>query len=224
VPLLGVAVMVSVYYLLIRYVERRNFSDFDTTFALKNTSIGLVLGFLIISVAVALMYVLGYYEVLEVNDLYSFLPSATLILGVVVLEELVFRGLIFTIIEKWKGTTVALFASSILFQLPHFMNPHEDILPATLGVLFGMATAYMYIDTRTLWLPIAFHFSWNIAQPILGTTLSGISEFDAVLITQIDGPELITGSAFGVEDSLVAMLSLIAIIAYYHIKIKQKDK
>lgn len=223
VPLLGVGVMVGVYYLLIRYFEKKPFTDFNRQHAIKETMLGLGMGLIIIILAVALMHTLGYYHVISVNQVYSFLPTMALIFGVVVLEELVFRGLVFTIIENWKGSTVALFASSLIFQVPHFMNPHEGVLPATLGVLFGMATALMYMDTRKLWLPIAFHFSWNIAQPILGTTLSGIGDFDVLLVAQIEGPELITGSEFGVEDSLVAMLALVALNIYYYFRVKKKN-
>jgi len=222
VPILSTGVMIGVYYLLMRYYEKRGFHDFGRKNALKETWNGLLIGMTPILTAVALMYGLGYYQVVDVNNFWVFLPSATFILGGVVLEELVFRGIVFKVIENWKGSTIALIASAIIFQIPHFMNPHEDVLPALLGTLFGIVTALMYMHTRQLWLPIAFHYAWNLMQPIMGTTLSGISEFEELLIVQIEGPELITGSQFGVEDSLVILISLSILAIYYIRKLTQQ--
>ena len=135
------------------------------------------------------------------------------------MEELVFRGLVYRIIEDWKGSGIALIVSSIIFQLPHFTNPNEALLPAILGILFGLATAVMYAYTRRLWLPFAFHFGWNIAQPALGTTLSGIGDFDLLVDAKLNGPELLTGSAFGIEDSLMSMLVLVILFWIFYQKI-----
>ena len=216
VTLLGLIVMVAVYYLILKYYEKRPFTELSQKHALKENTIGFMLGFLIISVAVGILYLGGFYEIIHMNSILKFIPLITFIMGSAMLEELIFRGIIFKILENWKGTIIALIASASIFQIPHFMNPHEGLLPAILGVLFGVVTALMYANTKRLWLPFAFHFGWNLAQPTLGTTLSVINDFEILFQAKIDGPEILTGSAFGIEDSIISMLALVILIIIYY--------
>ena len=150
------------------------------------------------------------------------MATFALVAGGVMIEEIVFRGMLFKTLEGMTGTNLALFASAIVFQIPHFWNPHEAFLPALLGFIFGLVTGCMYAATKRLWVPFAFHFGWNIAQPFFGTTLSGISGFSVLYQTKIQGPELLTGSAFGVEDSLLALIGLTFLFIYYYSQMRKK--
>lgn len=222
VPILSAVLMVAVYYLLVKYYEKASFTDFDQKPAAKEVSLGFLLGFGVISAVVLILYLGGYYKIIDSNTFGSFLPTISFIMGAAVLEELVFRGVIFNILEKWKGSGIAVIASAIIFQLPHFMNPHEAFLPATLGFIFGLLHALLYMDTRRLWIPIAFHMGWNLAQPFFGTTLSGIDGFGIFYHSEMQGPELLTGSAFGVEDSLLSMAVLLGLSWVYYTRVKKK--
>ena len=215
VSLLSTFIMIGAYYLALKYYDKRPFTEFQLKYALKELIVGFAIGFMIISGELIVLYFLGFYEITGINNWVPFLASSMIIMGGVMLEEIVFRGVILHTIEKWKGTTIALIASSIIFQLPHFMNPNEGFLPAVLGMLFGAATGLLYLHTRRIWLPFAFHLGWNLAQPFFGTTLSGIGGFDILFTANMEGPELLTGSAFGIEDSLLSMLCLVIMIIIY---------
>lgn len=222
VPILSSFLMVGVFYVLTKYYEKSPFPDFAIKYGLKETFGGFLLGFGVISLVVGILYLLNFFEIMGRNSWISFLPTVSFILGAAILEEIIFRGIVFKVLEKWKGTTIALFVSAIIFQLPHFMNPHEAFLPALLGFIFGLLHALMYADTRRLWLPFAFHAGWNLAQPFFGTTLSGIDGFRNLYHSNMHGPELLTGSAFGVEDSLLSMLVLLSLSGIYFVRIKKK--
>lgn len=224
VPLLSTLLMVGVYYLLTKHYEKSLFTDFASKYALKETLGGFLLGFGVISIVVGILYLFSFYEITDYNSFRSFLPTISFIIGAAMLEEIVFRGIVFKVLEKWKGTALALIVSAIIFQLPHFMNPHEAFLPAVLGVLFGLFHGLMYIDSRRLWLPVAFHAGWNLAQPFFGTTLSGIDGFGNFYFSEMAGPELLTGSAFGVEDSLLSMFGLLILSVIYFVRIKKKGR
>ena len=103
------------------------------------------------------------------------------------------------------------------------MNSHTGILPGILGVLFGVVTGLMYAYTRRLWLPIAFHFGWNIVQPIFGTNLSGGIEFTKLIEAKLNGPELLIGSEFGLEVSLFSFVMLLIIGLYYYSKLRNRS-
>lgn len=214
--------MIGAYFLWMRFYEKRSVPELSFKGSLKGLGIGFGIGFAVISLAVLILYLMGYYEIQEVNSLYAFLPSFAYIIGGVMLEELVFRGLMFRILREWKGTAIALIASSIVFQLPHFMNPHENFFSALLGVLFGLVCAILYVQSQKLWLPFAFHLGWNIAQPLWGTTLSGIEDFDLVIVAKLEGPRIWTGSAFGIEDSVLSMAALVILFLVYYRLVRRK--
>lgn len=220
--LIGATVMILSYYLLLRYYEKKPFSEFSIKNALKELLIGLTIGFGAMGMVVLVLHLFGYYNFIRFKSIPEFLPTVAFILGAAVLEEIIFRGLFFRLLEGWKGPIIALIVSSLIFQIPHFTNSHTGILPAILGVLFGLVTASMYAHTSRLWLPIAFHFSWNLVQPICGTTLSGVSEFTPLSEARLSGPELLVGSKFGLEVSLFSFSALLIIGSYYFFKLEKR--
>jgi hypothetical protein len=62
-----------------------------------------------------------------------------------------------------------------------------------------------------VWLPFAFHLGWNLAQPFYGSNLSGHNDAGFVINAKFEGPQLLTGTAFGIEDSVLSLLILVAI-------------
>lgn len=199
--IIGSIVMFLAYYLHLKYFEKKSFSEFSFRYVHKEFPIGLLIGFGSMGMIILMLYLLGYYKFIAIKSVFEFLPTVAFIFGAAVLEEIIFRGLIFRTLEKWKGPITALLTSSLIFQIPHFMNLHTGISPAVLGVLFGVITGLMYAYTRRLWLPIAFHFSWNLVQPIFITTLSG-GKFISLFEAELNGPELLIGNEFGLEVSI----------------------
>jgi uncharacterized protein len=216
-------VMILAYYLHLKYFEKKSFSEFSTNKMHKEFPIGLLIGFGSMGMVVFILYILGYYNIIAIKSFNEFLPTMAFIFGAAVLEEIIFRGLFFRLLEHWKGPIIALLISSLIFQIPHFMNSHTGILPGILGVLFGVVTGLMYAYTRRLWLPIAFHFGWNIVQPIFGTNLSGGIEFTKLIEAKLNGPELLIGSEFGLEVSLFSFVMLLIIGLYYYSKLRNRS-
>ena len=219
---IGASVMFLAYYLHLKYLEKKSFSEFSFKYIHKELPTGLMIGFGAMSLVVFILYLLGYYNFVDIKSLYEFLPTVAFIFGAAVLEEIIFRGLIFRKLEQWKGPITALMVSSLIFQIPHFMNLHSGISPAILGVLFGVVTGLMYAYTRRLWLPIGFHFAWNLVQPIFITTLSG-GKFISLFEAQLEGPELIIGSEFGLEVSIFSFAFLFIIGGYYYSKLRNRS-
>ncbi len=220
--IIGTMVMFLAYFLHLKYVEKKSFSEFSLSHLLPELSLGLLIGFTAMGLVVFILNTLGYYNIIAIKSLYKFLPTVAFILGAAVLEEIIFRGLVLRLIESWKGLITALVVSSIIFQVPHFMNIHTGISPAILGVLFGLVTGLMYEYTRRLWLPIGFHFTWNLVQPIFIKTLSG-GKFVSLFESELIGPEFLIGSKFGLEVSLFSFIFLTLIGLYYFVKVKRKN-
>ncbi|MFX1559967.1 MAG: lysostaphin resistance A-like protein [Promethearchaeota archaeon] len=85
-------------------------------------------------------------------------------------EELVHRGYILSRMEGLAGKRVAIFFSSLFFSLLHFTWWAEPGFPMHLAILFtfnmflgGVVLSFSYYwSGRRLWVPIAFHFMWNM--------------------------------------------------------------
>lgn len=75
-------------------------------------------------------------------------------------EELIFRGVVQTTLEKWLGNPVkAVWIAAFIFSFIHFQ--FEGFLPRmVLGALLG----YLFYWTRNLWIPIFAHFINNGVQ------------------------------------------------------------
>jgi hypothetical protein len=120
-----------------------------------------------------------------------------------VTEELLFRGILFRIVEERAGTWIALMLTGVLFGLSHLFNPHASLWGAiAIAIEAGATLAAAYAATRTLWVPIGLHFGWNFALAgIFGAEVSGNGETEGLLNGVTSGPALLTGGQFGPEGS-----------------------
>jgi len=154
------------------------------------------------------------------NDVLRLLfPLAALAL-LATLEELIFRGVLYRIIESRLGTNLALIISGLFFGLSHITNEHATIISVLGAGIGGLIAGAMFSATKRLWLPISFHVMWNFTQVFYGIPVSGIDEFSGYSLFQgrLQGPELITGSPFGLENSIITIiLTLIIFGAFYFV-------
>lgn len=127
-------------------------------------------------------------------------------------EELIFRGWMLQSLglryRPWVGVAV----SSLLFSLLHIAN--AGFLPlAMLNIaLIGLFCALYALREGGLWGVVALHAGLNWAQTnLFGLPSSGHTVGATLLNVQLVGPELITGGAFGLENSLA--MTVVALIA-----------
>lgn len=172
------------------------------------------------------LFLCGYYRIVTVEfDVASQLSWLSLFLLVGVVEEVVFRGILFRLItDKWN-ITVGLTTSSLLFGLAHLGNPGATLWAALAialasGCLFGMAYAYH----QTIWVPIGMHWAWNYLEGgVFGCAVSGTPLDYLPLITpRISGADILTGGAFGPEASIICVaLGIVLSIVYTVLYIKK---
>jgi len=210
------AVLVATY-LARRFLDRRSLRDLGLHRRpgwLAEIAAGAGLGAFLMALVFGIELAAGWLEIVGFGwqnvALVTVLSSLSAVfIGHVVVavnEELVARGYVLqNLAEDW-GMTVAVAASSILFGLAHLGNPGADLLAIVSVILAGVFLALGYLVTRSLWLPIALHFSWNFFQgPVFGLHVSGGVPSFRLFQTQVTGPELITGGAFGPEGGLLGL-------------------
>ena len=165
------------------------------------------------------LFLCGYYRIVTVEfDVASQLSWLSLFLLVGVVEEVVFRGILFRLItDKWN-IAVGLTTSSLLFGLAHLGNPGATLWAALAialasGCLFGMAYAYH----QTIWVPIGMHWAWNYLEGgVFGCAVSGTPlDYRPLITPGISGSDILTGGAFGPEASIICVALGIVLSTVY---------
>jgi membrane protease YdiL (CAAX protease family) len=202
------AMMLVLYATLSRVIERREVTELALRPAAREAGIGLLVGFTLYSVCIAILTMLGIYRIEGLNAWLILVAGFAAPLATGVFEELVFRGGVFRIAEKWCGTWIALAISSVVFGVVHLENETATIR----GIVFisiwaGILLAATYILTRRLWVAMGLHAAWNFTQ---GTVYSGIVSGNEAptgfVRSTMQGPEWLTGGSFGVEASVLALV------------------
>jgi membrane protease YdiL (CAAX protease family) len=203
------------YRAYVKLIERRRGVEFGAQGAVRELGSGLVIGTALFSATVGVLAALGFYTVQGWRDPAVMIPVLAMSVGAAVIEELLFRGVIFRIIEASLGTWIALAISAALFGLVHLGNPNATWLAAAaISLEAGVMLAAAYVLTRRLWLPIGIHAAWNFTQGgIFSVAVSG-SQTDGLLVATLSGPSWLSGGEFGGEASVVTMLLCTALGAW----------
>jgi uncharacterized protein len=210
-----------------RWVDRESFRSlgFGMNNFRKEAESGFWLGVFLISTGFLLLLLLREINWDGINpDSLSILLSFILFLAVAFLEELFFRGYILGNLMLSMNRWIALVVSSLVFALVHVPNAHFTAIGFASILLAGVLLGLPYIFTRSLWLPISLHFSWNFFQgTIFGFSVSGNKEY--ALITQSRPADtMLNGGEFGFEGSLLAVIFLVLTIAALTIHYRRKEK
>jgi membrane protease YdiL (CAAX protease family) len=125
-------------------------------------------------------------------------------------EEAVFRGYPFRALLEGTGPAVAIGVTSVLFALVHGSNPNVAPIGLVNIALAGAMLGVAAWRTGSLWLATGLHLGWNWAiAGLLDLPVSGLDAFDPPLYDAVaDGPEWVTGGAFGPEGGIAATLAV----------------
>lgn len=203
-----VALALGLYVGFVRGVEGRRVTELAWSPANRELALGLVAGTLLYTACMLILMALGIYRIDGVNPASFMLPAVSMALSSGFLEELLFRGVLFRIVEEWWGSWVSLVISSFVFGFMHLVNPAATLMGALfISIEAGLLLAAAFMVTRRLWLGIGFHVSWNYTQSgIFSGVVSGGEAAPGLFRPTIQGPPLLSGGSFGVELSLIAFL------------------
>ena len=198
--------LIGAYALLVRWLERRWPGEARPSPGW--TALGIVFGVSLFCAVYGVLTALGVAQFGGVNGFADVWPVFMIALVSGVAEELVFRGVLFRLLEESLGTTVALILSAAVFGLLHGANPGATVISTlAIAVEAGALLAAAYAWSRNLWLVIGLHFAWNFTEGgIFGAAVSG-GAMKGVLNYPLSAQAsaLLTGGKFGPEASVVAV-------------------
>ena len=194
-----------IYAVWTNLTEHRPVTELTLKRTWADLGLGLLLGILFFGVVTGLMALAGCYRISEAN--FEFIPLLLALFQfffVAVFEEIIFRGVLFRLIDDRWNTLAALIVSALLFGAIHMMNPGATVWSAfAIAVSAGLLLGAAFKGSGTLWLPIGIHWAWNFVEGnVFGFFVSGTSVQTKIFSAVITGPDWVTGGRFGAEAAV----------------------
>lgn len=208
-------------YLCCRFLEGLPWRSLGLTFHsrwFRDFFVGSIIGFLSLAMAVGIAALAGglRFTISGSELVWAVIKSvggSTVLFVVAALaEEAMFRGYGLQTLTRTKLVWLGILLTSVPFAMGHFWNPN-----VVRGVTFinttlaGVWLAIAYLRTRSLWLPLGVHWSWNWALgAFFGLPVSGLTLVSHPLLQGKDlGPAWITGGSYGIEGGAAGTIALI---------------
>ena len=211
------AAMVGLYALFVRWFEGAWPQDLPLKKLAPDTGLGLGAGLGYFVVVTGVMALAGCYKVVDTGVPMRDFLCAFCYFGIVAVgEEIIFRGVVFRWIDEKWGFPAALAASALIFGFVHIANPGATLWSSiAIAIEAGLLLGAAYKWSGTLWVPIGIHWAWNFSQGnIFGFLVSGQDAGQSLLHASIQGPDSLTGGAFGAEASVIAVIIGLAVSAW----------
>ena len=216
-PPLGAAILAllcfAAYIGAARWIERRPPTELVNNRALPEGVAGMALGFALFSVVMGILWAAGVYHLAGKGTGDQLAKGFVLAVLAGILEEILFRGLLFRLSAKIFGTWGALLLTSALFGAAHAANPGATVSSSlAIGLEAGTLLGAAYAATTRLWLPIGMHIGWNFTEgSLFSMSISGTTAQSGLIHGAVSGPQILTGGQFGPEASIVAVLVCMAV-------------
>jgi membrane protease YdiL (CAAX protease family) len=206
------------YWATARWYERRTPDELRP--APVRALLAAAAGAMMISITSVALLAGGVYSVTDRPGLQASAAGLVVVIAIAaLLEELVFRGVLFRILERGFGSSVALWLQALAFGAVHLGNVDTDAVQTVTTMLSvtlcGAMWACLYVHMRNLWVVAAHHAGWNLAIALSGAPLSGTEDWGGLALLEIRdlGPAWLSGGAFGPENSVISLCVMAIAIA-----------
>ncbi|TYQ17685.1 UNVERIFIED_CONTAM: hypothetical protein Cloal_0043 [Acetivibrio alkalicellulosi] len=109
------------------------------------------------------------------------------------LEEIVFRGLIFSELRKNTNIIITILIQALLFGIVH-LNPVQSTYAFFLGIFLG----FLYVWTKSIWAPVIVHIVFN-SFSVISTRLPEVSTLSI--------PILVAAFVFSIIGTILIILN-----------------
>lgn len=205
--LLAAAGCMAGYRFYVRKVEKRTPAEASGPGVLRELGTGFGIGAALAVGVAGVLLLCGALQMQGLGDwraIFKPLPEQII---VATFEELVFRAILFRIVEQRWGLRIAVVSNVLLFALAHLPNEHVSVVAVLVTAAAGAGLLGVYLLTRRVWIAMGMHFAWNyLFDALLSVPVSGHAARGWIQVVPA-GPEWLSGGAYGVEGSVVTLLA-----------------
>lgn len=177
----------------------------------KDLVVGLLLGFIGITIALICLLVSGSVKITGFTTQYTasiflcFLGYIAVAFG----EEILSRGGLMLALKESHRPGLILSFPSLIFGCLHLGNDGISPLAFINLIGFGLYASYCFYRSGNIWLTIGFHLTWNFVQGnVYGFYVSGTKDYSFANL-KIVKETIFTGGEFGPEGGLGVTIALI---------------
>lgn len=207
------ALLLWAFILYTKYIEKRKPQEILVKGWLGEIGIGFLVSLILVCIVVCVLFFSKYFIVSSIISNKRFVLDlfVKFFMGAFI-EELIFRLIIYKLTEELLGTWIALLIQVLLFGFAHGLNNNATLFTTfSVVIVGGLVYCAAYIYTRSLWLPLGFHFGWNFSQSGIFSMPNSGTPYEGLLLTNISGPEWLTGGNWGIEGSYIAIFLCLVI-------------
>lgn len=144
-------------------------------------------------------------------------------------EEVLCRGFLLGALKKKISDPAAVFISSTVFALPHFLGmlscePKFFIVGVINLYLISISFSLLTLRRGSIWMACGLHFAWNyVLNCIMGLTVSGNESLsDGPLAFCVNEGSLLNGGAYGIEASILTTVVIAMVLTSAYVVAKRK--
>jgi uncharacterized protein len=128
-------------------------------------------------------------------------------------EEIAYRGYAFQCFIRAVGPAGAVLGFAAIYAIMQALNPGANRVSLIVSLAFSFLLSTAYLRTRALWVSWGLNFGWKASRALVfGLAVSGVSSHSPVVQGDPMGPLWLTGGAFGLDGSWLALIALLAAI------------
>ncbi|MEE1281810.1 MAG: type II CAAX endopeptidase family protein [Acutalibacteraceae bacterium] len=228
----GYIVVIAIALLYWKFIEKKPITQIGFNKKIGNYFIGAVVGVLILLISVIAVVITGSIEYHGIFDNIN-VPVLLLFVGGFVIqgamEEVLCRGLVLQSLKDKVSLPIAIAVSTVMFILPHSSSLFSgEIIYSVIGIvnliLISIIFSLFTIKFNNIWVACGLHSFWNLVlYNVLGLNLSGTDEATAIFNMQSVGDNILNGSFYGIEASIITTVVLGAFTATFLLLDKKKN-
>ncbi len=212
------------YKFYLRKFEGTSVTGFNSPRWFRKVLLGIAIGSGLIIIQVIFYTLTGNYYITCFQPSGEVIKYIFLMMLIGFIEELITRGIIFRLVEKWAGSLIAIIVVAIEGGLTHATNPNATFWSSfAVALEFGILMTLVYMATRNLWVVSALHFAWNFTMGgIFDIAVSG-TDPSSLFKATLEGPAWLTGGKFGIEAGAPAIVITVIASVILINQIKKKN-
>lgn len=227
----GYIFVIAIVLLYWKFTAKKPISEIGLNKKFGSYFIGAVIGIILLLVSVVVIVLTRAIEYHGIFDNIN-VPILLLFVGGFIIqgamEEILCRGLVLQSLKDKISLSAAIAVSTILFIIPHCSSLFAGkTIYGMIGivnlVLISVIFSLLTIRFNNIWVACGLHSFWNLVlYSVLGLNLSGNDEVTAIFNMQSVGKNILNGSDYGVEASIITAIILGVFTAVLLLCVKKK--